>query len=1063
MQPNSGRRNQPPYGGQHNYQPQGYSNHSSYSNNRNTSNQNRGGFPSSINTPHYQSVQGGSYPSPQRPPRSPALHHNVPLTQHMSSLPGTPQLGTVPMAANSPSFQSANLYPGPVQQHVNIPAPYPPSFNPYNHPYPFPPEPTGWPAMKDEGHRDIRVGHDLTTMQQYIPPQTQPGYDHNMASLHYHGYAGMYGQPYATGPPPASPRNQFATMGASAPYLNMTYPGPSPMARSSSAAAADIHRPPSGFGIPPNTPMSPPVSTTFAASNTIYFKKPEKVSKGIPIVDPITGNACNFDKPPETPKPRPLVVSSTPVIVSSGSPAPRPAVVETNKKIIEEKRRDIQLQVQKKKEETEAREKELLEQKKAEEERLKREAEEAEEKKRREEEERKRKEEEEERLRKEAEEKARFEEEERIRKEKEAAARIAKEKADEEARIAKEKEKEEEERRIKAEQEEAERKAKEEEALRLAKEEEERKANEEAEAKAEAAAVAAAVAAAAAAAAAVAQTEEPTEESAGKPEATETEGSTDHSTTAGDTMRPPAKPKGKPSPLVLKNSTETGPLSAALTALRSARFIGDINSIKYPENIMSPNPALNAAAPAGKFKYQKDFLLQFQGVFTEKPCQDWDKIIRDTVGEPDSARPQTARLPTSGLGQRGSRGTTSAQPPMGTMGSFGSGKFNMLPANMLTSAQRFEQSNSRPGAIPSNPLQTLAVGSFRPGPTSISRTNSSQGLSQQGGAIPQSPRGRTQRGERGSSKRGNTGAAGVAMEKSESKQAEPKPVLTIPPSDVKPLVISESRWKPPSVRAAASTGAAPGTISAVAPPVPTEDNRLPPEMVQRKVKAALNKMTPEKFDKISGQILDIAGQSKYETNGLTLRQVIQLTFEKATDEAAWSSMYAKFCKVMMESMDPTIKDESIKDKEGKVVTGGILFRKYLLNRCQEEFQRGWKVNLPPKPEGEADEAAMLSDEYYIAAAAKRRGLGLIQFIGELFKLGMLTERIMHECVKKLVDYEGVPEEAEVESLCKLLRTIGASLDATKSRPAMEVYFERIQRMIDHPELQSRLKFMLMVR
>ncbi|RPB23723.1 ARM repeat-containing protein [Terfezia boudieri ATCC MYA-4762] len=221
-------------------------------------------------------------------------------------------------------------------------------------------------------------------------------------------------------------------------------------------------------------------------------------------------------------------------------------------------------------------------------------------------------------------------------------------------------------------------------------------------------------------------------------------------------------------------------------------------------------------------------------------------------------------------------------------------------------------------------------------------------------------------------------------------------------------------------------------------------------------------MTPENFDKISGQILDIASQSKYETDGRTLRQVIQLTCEMATDEAAWSPMYAKFFKVMMESMDPSIKDQSIKDREGNFVTGGILFRKYLLRRCQEEFERGWKVNPPPKPEGETDEVAMLSDEYYIAAAAKRRRLGLIQFIGELFKLGMVTERIMHECFKKLFDYEDVPEEAVVESLCMLLRTIGASLDATgKGRPAMDAYFVRIQTMIDHPELQSRLKFMLM--
>ena len=195
-------------------------------------------------------------------------------------------------------------------------------------------------------------------------------------------------------------------------------------------------------------------------------------------------------------------------------------------------------------------------------------------------------------------------------------------------------------------------------------------------------------------------------------------------------------------------------------------------------------------------------------------------------------------------------------------------------------------------------------------------------------------------------------------------------------------------------------------------------------------------MTPEKFDRISVQILEIVSQSKDEKDGRTLRQVIQLTFEKATDEAHWAPMYAKFCKAMLESMSAEIKDENIRDKNGNVVAGGNLFRKYLLNRCQEEFERGWKVNLPPKPEGTTEEIAMMSDEYYIAAAAKRRGLGLVKFIGELYKLGMLTERIMHECVKKLVDYEGVPDEAEVESLTSLLRTIGASLDASEKGPAM---------------------------
>ena len=238
---------------------------------------------------------------------------------------------------------------------------------------------------------------------------------------------------------------------------------------------------------------------------------------------------------------------------------------------------------------------------------------------------------------------------------------------------------------------------------------------------------------------------------------------------------------------------------------------------------------------------------------------------------------------------------------------------------------------------------------------------------------------------------------------------------------------------------------------------------MAPDVVQRKVKSNLNKMTPNNFDKISDQILAIAGQSKDETDGRTLRQVIQLTFEKATDEAHWAQMYAEFCKRMLESMSPEIKDVSILDKKDNVVVGGALFRKYLLTRCQEEFERGWKTNLPQKPDGESEEVTMLSDEYYIAAAAKRRGLGLVRFIGELYKLGMLTERIMHECVKKLVDYEGTPDEAEVESLTSLLKTIGQNLDSTqRGAELMNVYFKRIELMIETPDLPSRLSFMLMV-
>jgi translation initiation factor 4G len=164
----------------------------------------------------------------------------------------------------------------------------------------------------------------------------------------------------------------------------------------------------------------------------------------------------------------------------------------------------------------------------------------------------------------------------------------------------------------------------------------------------------------------------------------------------------------------------------------------------------------------------------------------------------------------------------------------------------------------------------------------------------------------------------------------------------------------------------------------------------------------------------------------------------------------------------LDGMQPPIQDDAVRDKQGHVVTGGALFRKYLLTRCQEEFERGWELNLPDKPEGETQEAVLLSDEYYLAAAAKRKGLGLVQFIGELYKLGMLNIRIMHECVHKLLDFKGMPDESSVESLVKLLRTVGQTMEKDqKGMEMVKVYFDRIENAMTTEGLPSRTYYMLL--
>lgn len=65
--------------------------------------------------------------------------------------------------------------------------------------------------------------------------------------------------------------------------------------------------------------------------------------------------------------------------------------------------------------------------------------------------------------------------------------------------------------------------------------------------------------------------------------------------------------------------------------------------------------------------------------------------------------------------------------------------------------------------------------------------------------------------------------------------------------------------------------------------------------------------------------------------------------------------------------------------------------------------------------------------------ARRRSIGNIKFIGELFKLKMLTEAIMHDCVVKLLKNH---DQESLECLCRLLTTIGKDLDFEKAKVSL---------------------------
>lgn len=214
---------------------------------------------------------------------------------------------------------------------------------------------------------------------------------------------------------------------------------------------------------------------------------------------------------------------------------------------------------------------------------------------------------------------------------------------------------------------------------------------------------------------------------------------------------------------------------------------------------------------------------------------------------------------------------------------------------------------------------------------------------------------------------------------------------------------------------------------------------------QRQLKAILNKLTPQNFEKLFEQV-----KAVNIDNADTLTGVISQIFDKALMEPTFCEMYANFCCHLATGLPDFSKDNE-----------KITFKRVLLNKCQEEFERGEREQEEAnkaEEEGEIKQSPEEREEKRVKA--RRRMLGNIRLIGELYKKRMLTERIMHACIQKLLGQYENPDEEDVEALCKLMSTIGEMIDHPKAKESMDAYFGRMKMFSNNMNLSSRVRFML---
>lgn len=203
----------------------------------------------------------------------------------------------------------------------------------------------------------------------------------------------------------------------------------------------------------------------------------------------------------------------------------------------------------------------------------------------------------------------------------------------------------------------------------------------------------------------------------------------------------------------------------------------------------------------------------------------------------------------------------------------------------------------------------------------------------------------------------------------------------------------------------------------------------------KQVRSILNKLTAQNFGVLSEQFQNLQIDTKEK-----LVEVINLVFNKAVNEPDFSEGYAKLSQYLSHCSQQI--DSSSTER--------AYFKRTLINKCQLEFEQHvankntTEAALAPLMEKlkicekNGDTNGMNEIKVQIAeeeSTLRRRLVSTVRFIGELYKLDMLTTNIMNVCINVLVREAANAHPSnsnqaneKLECLCKLLTTVGGKLE-----------------------------------
>ena len=241
-----------------------------------------------------------------------------------------------------------------------------------------------------------------------------------------------------------------------------------------------------------------------------------------------------------------------------------------------------------------------------------------------------------------------------------------------------------------------------------------------------------------------------------------------------------------------------------------------------------------------------------------------------------------------------------------------------------------------------------------------------------------------------------------------------------------------------------------------------DDEDLKYEKIRKEIRGLLNKITPSTYEELSTEFCSY----KINEDPKLLTPIIDLIFDKAVEEPHFCPLYSDLCKkqVDVERQMAQAQRDKTPDRQSTPQPGESTgpkptetnFRIEIILKCQRTFSASQEYDQKMKdladklkelPETEEKSRSQIKDEIEMRRSReKRRLLGIIKFIGQLYRHHLLVESIIDWCAVELIKrFDVTKDEVYIEYAVELVETVGkiyeqrteAALQSQSARQAQQ--------------------------